>query len=353
MKDFLKRFAVVVAAGMFSLSALTLLLPSSTYAEDNQDTEEDTRELVDGTSISISPVSKVLQLDPNSTYDDILKVSNDSKEPVTFEVYAAPYSYVYSEENDSYSLGFSSENSYTQITRWISIKDTNGNYAKKPTFTAAPGESVEVSYRIKTPDSIPAGGQYAVLFAHTLSSTVDTNGLKTEASPGMVIYGRTTSGETIITSEINNIVINRTITKNVSTDEDGQDVQKSTILNHINASAKIKNTGNLDFNARGILKVEGIFGAVHYETPENKAIVSIIPEAELMVSDEWEDTPDFGIYKVTWTVIAGNETKVEEMMVFLISPSAIIITIILLTIIIVGIIMFIRKRKERRSRLAV
>ena len=81
--------------------------------------------------------------------------------------------------------------------------------------------------------------------------------------------------------------------------------------------------------------------------------MSIIPDAELVLSDEWEETPNFGLYKVTWTVTAGEETRTEEMVVFLIPPYIIVITIILLTIIIVWIIMAVRKRKERRSRLAV
>ena len=263
---------------------------------------------------------------------------------------SAPY--VYSEENDTYSLGFNNENNYTQITRWISIKGQDGNYVAKPTFTAQPGETVEVSYKITTPDSIPAGGQYAVLFAHTISNSASGSGIKTEASPGMVIYGRG-NGETIISAEISDIKVSRNITKETTAEENGQTVRKNTVIDHINASAKVKNTGNLDFNARGVLKVEGILGGAYYETPENEARMSIIPDAELVLSDEWEETPNFGLYKVTWTVTAGEETKTEEMVVFLIPPYIIVITIILLTIIIVWIIMAVRKRKERRSRLAV
>ena len=353
MKNSIRKFTAIISAAVLLFSISTSLLVNLAHAEEGQNIEDETRKLIDGTSISISPVSRILQLDPNSNYDSTIKVINDSAEPATFEVYAAPYFYVRSEDGSTYSLDFSTENSYTQISHWISIKDADGNYTKRPVFSAAPGGSVEISYRISTPESLPAGGQYAVIFAHTLSGTVSADGLRTEASPGMVIYGRANNGESIVASEINDVVINRTITKNINIKEDNQDIQKSTVFSHINASAKVKNNGNIDFNARGILRVEGIFGAVHYETPENKAIISIIPEAELAISDEWEDTPSFGIYKVTWTVIAGSETKTEEMMIFLFSPLAIIITIILLTIIIIGIIILIRKRKIRRSRLAV
>ncbi len=352
MRKILTKFTTVALVGLTILSGVAFSLTNLTYAEEEQGQEEAAETQKGGTSISISPVSRIFQLNPSSTYEDILKVTNDGDTQINFEVYAAPYSYVYSEETDAYSLGFNNENNYTQITRWISIKGQNGSYSEKPTFTAEPGETVEVNYRISTPDSLPAGGQYAVLFAHTISSTASGSGIKTEASPGMVIYGRA-NGETIVAAEISDMSISRNITKETTAEENGQTVRKNTVFEHINATAKVKNTGNLDFNARGVLKVEGILGGAYYETPENEARTSIIPDAELVLSDEWEETPSFGLYKVTWTITAGEETQTEEMVVFLMPPSVIIITIILLTIIIVWIIMAVRKRKERRSRLAV
>ena len=74
-----------------------------------------------------------------------------------------------------------------------------------------------------------------------------------------------------------------------------------------------------------------------------------------MVSDEWEESPNFGIYKVTWTVRVDADDKTEtiEKVVFLVPPLVIILTIIVLTFIVIWIIMANRKRKERRSRLAV
>lgn len=347
MKKTFTKFVTVVVLGVLILSGIVLPV-RLTYAEEDEEAKNSTI----GTSISISPVSKVLQLSADSTYDDVLSITNDGSEKIKFEVYAAPYSYIYSEENDTYTLGFSKENSYTQITRWISIKDGNGIYTSKPVFTAEPGETVDVSYRVTTPSSIPDGGQYAVLFAHTLSDPSNTSGIKTEASPGMVIYGRS-NGETIIASEISNMQIKQTITRDVEVEENGQTITKEATLNNINASAKVKNTGNSDFNARGILKVEGVLGGEYYETPENEARISVIPESELTISDEWEETPSFGLYKVTWTVAAGDKTETIEMVLCLIPLSVIIISIILLTIVIIWIIMAVRRRKERRSRFAV
>lgn len=338
-----------------SLTAMALLLGTlmvggaNVMAEGESDAEEFVKA---ATSISISPVSKILQLEASSVYDDTFKVTNNGTGIMEFEVYASPYSYTFSETTDEYQLGFNTENSYTQITRWITFRDSDGNYVTNPKFEAGAGESVEVAYRISTPSSIPAGGQYAVLFAHTLSSNTLSSGIKTEASPGLVVYGRA-AGETISSAEITELQLNKTMKVRGDTpnaDGEIEYVEK----NIINASAKVKNTGNVDFMAQGKLKVEGIFGRTYYETPSTQSRVSIIPETELSVSDQWDETPYFGIFKVSWTVSAAGTTAEPLTQVMLILPAPILVAIILLlTILIVWIIIMVRKRKERRSRFMV
>ena len=294
-----------------------------------------------GASISLTPVSKTLQISSNSTYDGELTVTNDGDEEIKIEVYSAPYSYVYSDEEDIYKLGFSNENSFTQITRWISIKDSNGKYVKNPTFVIPAHKSQKIAYQIKTPDNIPAGGQYAVIFAQTLTGNVSATGIRTEASAGMIIYGHSTEGEVVTTSEIRDLTIGHGLKNETAT--------KNTFY----ASGKVKNTGNVDFNAYGVLKVEPIIGFSSYETAQGTSIVSVIPESERVVEDEWAESPTFGLYKASWSITAVGNTETTERVILLMSPLAIIIAIILLTIIIVGIIIVVRKRKERRSRLAI
>lgn len=302
--------------------------------------ESETDELMKAaTSISISPVNKVLQIEANSVYEDTFKVTNNGSSDMEFEVYASPYSYTYSEDDNEYKLGFNSENNYTQITRWITFKNSDGEFVENPHFKVGPGENVEVAYRISTPNSIPAGGQYAVLFAHTLSNTTTSSGIKTEASPGLVVYGRCSTGETISKSTISDLKISQSLTKAGET------------KNLVNASAKVKNEGNVDFMASGKLVVEGLFGNVKYETPANGGRISIIPDTELTVSDVWEETPVFGIFKATWTVTApGAEAQTISQMIVILPLWMIIIIILVLTAIVTSIIIMVRKRKERKSK---
>lgn len=350
MKKVFRGFCLLALVFVFGICFTGL-----SYAEEeaNEETSEETSESeevqnANATSISISPVSNIVPLNPDSTYKDSVKVTNSGSSVMNFEVYAAPYSYVYSEDTDSYQLGFNKENNFTQIVRWIKIKDTDGNYVDRPKFSVPAGETLEVFYKIITPSSIPNGGQYAVIFAHTLADTTNSAAIVTEASPGLIIYGRSTGGETIVDSEISAMSISGKILKAPT----GEATEPSTV-NHINASAKVKNTGNVDFNAKGTLKVSGILFGGSYETEEARGRISVIPETELVVSDEWEETPLFGIFKVTWTVKAGDNTETIEKVVAINILPVTIILIILLTILTIWIIIRVRKRRVRRTRFAV
>lgn len=322
-------FKILVAA---LVAMFFWMMPSvGAFAEEGETT-------ISGMSISLTPTSKVFQIASSSVYDQSFTVNNDGSEPMRIEVYAAPYSYVYSDEEDLYKLGFNNENNFTQITRWITFKNTAGEYVDKALFSIEPKASLDIDFRITTPESIPSGGQYAVIFAHTLSSAASGSGIRTEASPGMVVYGRSSEGETVISAEITDLNVEQ---KNLN--------NKDSII----ASAKVKNTGNVDFNVISSFRVSPIIGFSSYETPENLGRTSIIPDAELIITDVWEDAPGLGIFKATWTVTVGDNTETYESVIFRISPLFIIIFIIVLTIIIISVIMVFRKRKERRARLAV
>lgn len=335
MKKKLWSIVAIIILSFFVIGGPSSILA---YAEEGEESGTDT----DGsTSISLMPVSKILQITSNSVYEDKLTVDNDGNAVMRIEVYAAPYSYVYSENEDAYKLGFNTDNNFTQIVRWITFKDTSGEWVKKGNYTIDPNSSIDIEYRISTPDNIPGGGQYAVIFAHTLTSSTGANGIRTEASPGMVLYGRSSEGETIVKSTISDLQVGYGTKDEISKQEG------------FFASAKVKNEGNVDFNAIGKMTIKDLFGAVAYETPESGGKLSVIPEAELVVSDKWTNPPFFGLYSVTWTVTVGDNVETVEKMIFVNFALFLIISIILLTIIVIWSIMWVRRRKERRSRLAV
>lgn len=334
-----KFFNHTLLAALIAILGMGLFV-TDLYAEGEESVEENS---VPKTSLTIMPVSKTWQINSNSLYDGSFSVSNDGSEEMKIEVYAAPYSYIYSEEEDLYKLGFSNENNFTQITRWISIKADDGSYVPRTQFTIPAEQTKKIEYRIATPNNIPAGGQYAVIFAQTISGNINASGIRTEASAGMIIYGHSKEGEAKTTAELRDMEIGQRINSENGVEGD----------NHVFATAKVKNTGNIDFFAKGKLKVDPIIGFASYETPDSGGVVSIIPESERIVQDEWTETPGFGIYKATWTLTAGDQNETIEKIIFINVVPFIIIMIIVLTIIVVTIIIGVRKRKERRARLAV
>lgn len=344
-----RKITGVMAFGLFIMMGIGLMAPHLVvYADDDTNTEssetgneESSENQKTGTNISLTPVSKVLQISSNSVYEDDFTVTNDGDEDMEIEVYTAPYSYVYSSDEDTYKLGFNNDNNFTQISRWITFQNIHGGYDKKTNYTIPPHDSITVHYKISTPDNIPAGGQYAVMFAHTLTGVVSANGIKTEASPGIVVYGRSTEGEVLLEAEISDLQLGYGYTENGNT------------VDNFRATAKVKNMGNVDFNASGVLKIEPILWGSSYETSGNDGRISVIPESELVLSDEWDDSPSFGLYKATWTVTVGEKTEVIERVIFVNPLPLIIVTILVLTIIIICVIIGIKRRKERRSRLAV
>jgi len=339
IKQSLGALAIIMIGSLFRLSA-------PVFAEESTGDSTDI-DMSAATSISITPVSKVLTFEPNTVYEDSFKVTNNGTSPMTFEVYASPYSFTTSADSDTYSLNFNTQTSFTQIARWVTFQDEYGNWVETTEFTADGGEAIIITYRISTPDSVPNGGQYAVLFAHTISEELTTSGIRTEASPGIIVYGRSTTGETIRTAELSDLNIYKKVT---TSQNDG------TTAKRIGATAHVKNTGNIDFTASGRLQIKNIFGDnVVYTTADNTATISIIPsdseEGTIMtISDEWKDTPSMGIFYATWVVTAINETKEISKLIIIMPIYMIIIMLIILTGIVFGIIILIKKRKERRSR---
>ena len=307
----------LAALGIFALGAVAT---TPVYAE-----EEDTKPAV---WLQISPVSERVVLDPGQALDYQFNVENIGGEAFTYKIYAAPYSVT----NKTYELNFSTETERTQVSRWITFKDANGNFATEASFTIEPGTKQTIAYRISVPDSIPDGGQYATIFAESIpnGAASQSSGIKTVSRVGLVIYGRST-GDTIDKAEILDYKFNSFLTS-------GQ----------VDSSATVKNNGNTDFETRYNLIVKTLFGKTIFE---KKSVYDVLPDTERDVSVEWPETPLFGIFRVTSTVSALDQTEDHTKIVLIIPLFILIIMLVLLTILIVWLIMIIRKRKEQKSRL--
>ncbi len=280
--------------------------------------------------LQISPVSDRVTLEPGKEFDHSFKVSNIGSETFSFHVYASPYSVA----DSNYNVSFSTETNRTQITRWIKFFDSEGNLADTASFSIKPGENISVTYHVSVPEDVPAGGQYACIFAESdeTEGSISGSGIKTVSRVGLIVYGRT-EGDTIEEASISNLVVPSFMTSG-----------------HITFDATVKNSGNTDFEAKVAYSIKSLFGR---DLANDSKSYNVLPDTERNIAMEWSEQPFMGIFKTHFVVRALEKTEMIDRIVIIFPIPMIILSIIILTLIIIWVIILIRKRRERKSRLLV
>ena len=131
------RYSVIIAS-VLSVLALSFGLVTTAHADE----EESSEERIENTTaaLEITPVTKRLAMDAGEKKTDSLTVRNNGDKDLSFYVYAKPYTNAI----DGNKQDFETEGTYSQIYRWISIKDSDGDYATRAEYTLSPKTSVEV-----------------------------------------------------------------------------------------------------------------------------------------------------------------------------------------------------------------
>ena len=318
----------------YGLAALALALTGAAAPAINVFADEGTTSSAVSSSswIQVTPVSSRVVLRPGESLDYSMTVANIGTDKFSYSVYTAPYSVV----DEDYNVSFSNETNRTQLSRWIKFIQEDGSTTDTYKGSLEPNAKHTINYRITVPEDVPAGGQYATIFAQTDndSENKETSGITTVSRIGLVVYGRT-NGETNESASIT-------------------DWNVSGFLNQgpITATSKVKNEGNTDIEAKYKFTVKSIFGNTLHE---NEQAYNILPDTERRLSTEWENTSPMGLFWVTYSVSSSalESAREETKLVVILPVYMIVIMLILLTILIIWIIMLVRKRKERKGRLKV
>ena len=284
-------------------------------------------ECQNGTGALVSPISKSLSIEGGNTkIEDTFTVKNQSNNEGVFKIYAAPYT-------DDEKKDFTSENIFTQISRWIKFVDISGGVVDSLEIRVPACATREVKYVVNVPASIPDGGQYAVIFVENKNSGDVSDVITSSARVGMLVYARVSGGETIRDLEISDSYIE----KGLSGDR--------TV---INAGAKAANKGNIDVDVITKLTVRNVFG---HEVYSKTNAVSLLPgSAARKISDVWEEVPYIGLFIVDYTIEVNGEVKDTLSQAILILPLPIMaIMIIALAVVVVGVVLFIKKRRSRKK----
>lgn len=255
-----------------------------------------------------------------------ITVKNIGTDPIRYKVYTSPYAV--KGENNELSFAEEASTTYTQLSRWITIKDADGNYVDEAMFSVQPGEKQTVHYRVTVPESIPGGSQYAVIWAQIVNDS-EGGGIETVGQVGAVLTGRSTE-DTRETADILEY-----------------DFKKFTFGGPLDASATVQNTGNVDFAIKYYYTARTIFGKELYSFED---IAAAYPDTTYHIGMEWEEPPFLGIFQVEWRVVAADQERTESAIVVIMPIIVIIVVVLLLTVLIIWTIIIIRKRKERKAR---
>lgn len=276
----LKYFLAVLLAAL-TFGGYNLLNNESVYAEDSN---------IGLIQIQVSPTKQKISLTPGANYTGTFKVMNVGKAGFNYTTSATPYSVT----NDSYDADYATTTVYNQISEWITFDN------KTKTGYLNPGEIQEVTYTVKVPEDVPAGGQYAVLMAQTDAGNAEDATINVVHRVGMILYaavpGETRASGEIIKNTVNSFYFNPPIT----------------------VSSLVKNTGNVEQTATYTTNIWPLFQKeTVFSNADNPLTLDVIPETSRFNSISWDGAPSLGIFYVEQTIEFAGETSTVKKLVLI------------------------------------
>lgn len=270
--------------------------------------------------IGITPTQKDLgELEPGGVYTGTYKVKNTGAKTFDFKMSFLPYTV----KDETYEPIYSENNTYTEITKWITLNVMEG--------TLDAGEEQVIEYTINVPEDIHGGAQAATIIStmYPPKNEAGGNSVGTTQQLGYVIYGNV-NGDIIETGKV---LENK--------------VPGFLFNPPIIGSSTVENTGNVYTRATYKLQVFPLFSDeevyTNEENPENNII---FPETKRYNEIKWEGSPHLGIFRVRQTVKIFDDESVVEKIVFLCPIWFLFIVILLVFLIIFWIVSRIFKRKR-------
>lgn len=260
-------------------------------------------------AITVLPAANDVSLEAGTHLEYSIKVKNESPEKNDFRIYAAPYAIL----NDNNDIDVSNETKWSQVSKWLTFVDANGEEKPEILINLDGNSEQIIRYFVTVPeDNLPSGGQYAMIFVESDNPEALKNGINTSSRVGVTVYGETN----IDAVRSGNIL--------------DMNIQNFMVGGKISGNLKVKNTGNTNLVVTQELEVESLYDKVQTIINENSAV---FPERTRDLKQEWQETPGFGIFKVTYNVyILGEKTTI--------STTVAIVPIWMLLIIVAGILAF-------------
>ena len=239
--------------------------------------------------LQISPVRLDLDLEPGTTSTGTFEVQNTGLKAYDFVLGVDPYSVT----DENYSIDSETRTAYTDIVDWITFSQNEGH--------VEPNQNQEITVTVTVPDDVPAGGQYAMIYAEMVrNDEPESTGVAVNHRVALLVFseveGNTRREGQVLETKIPSILFNPPIT----------------------ATSLVENTGNVHATAYYTLQVFPLFGDEEvYTNEENPATLTILPETQRFNSISWDGAPQLGIFRVRETVTILDDTQTIEKIVFL------------------------------------
>ena len=271
MKLIKKSLAVIVA----TLFATTSLFSIPAFAD---------------MEFSVSPMSQRIVLTPGEDYSGTFEVISPvyNQDDFYYKLSIEPFSV-----DEKYDVLFESNGDYNQIVDWVELESEKG--------VVAPNEIAHINFTIHTPETAPAGGQYAIIrvtsdYEKQEASSENGLSIRNVMSIAHILYAEV-AGETERSGEIINA-----------------NVPSFLFSGDISGSAIVKNTGNVHSDAVYTLQVFPLFSNEEiYTNEENPETSLIIAGATRSSVVAWEGTPKLGIFHVVFNAeFEGAHTTIDK-----------------------------------------
>ncbi|MBR2658787.1 hypothetical protein IKD57_02740 [Candidatus Saccharibacteria bacterium] len=276
---------------------------------------------------TVTPMNQQITLERGKVFSGSIQVSNPATaaEDFSFQVKIAPYGV----EGNSYDANLVTDTAYTEITKWITIKN--------PAGTLKPNEVATVDFEVNVPEDAPIGGQYAALLVSFDGRDSQETGvsIKNKFELASLLYamvdGEVERKGEIIENSIPGFVTEIPIKTNIV----------------------LKNDGNVHETAKIGIEVRSFFSPelIYPKAGESGALEEVVmPGTTRDLTQEITNIAPLGIYEVTQTVLyMGSDAIVTKQIVvacpvwFMFLVAA---TIAVITTVIVGLVKHNKRKRE-------
>lgn len=278
-----------------------------------------------GEGLTISPPMVELEGDPGKSYDQVIKITNPTKDLI--EVYPTvmnfrasgeggePAFYPITDEEQNYSIG-----------HWITYTQNK--------IAIMPEQVVEFKYQINVPEGAEPGGHYGVLFFATTPPKAEEGANQISISS---MIG------TLILVKVKGTIIEKGYLEKFFTNLFF--IKIPVVLTY-----RITNLGNIHFKPKGEISIKNLFGDEVEKISINSINGNVLPDSTRKYEEKWDPKGKllFGRYTADLRAVYGESEKtLSSKIAFYVFP---LWSIIVFSAIIVGLIFMIILIKKRRNR---